>query len=199
MPTSSSSPTSVPRCSPPTPASPSLAARPASATLLDDLRGDQHMGWVPDAMWLSYVKVGAAGRSIAPRPRGLDPRRHAAVGPPRRLRRARRLRTRRVVDGAAHPGRAAGARRGWRQRSRGADRHECSTAGAPTGHARRDHRRAPPRRGRGGGGERGAVVGDPRRRARSRPGHGDDHHRPEPVQHATRSGCARTPRCASSS
>ena len=83
----------------------------ASATLLDDLRGDKGMGWVPDAMWLSYLKIGTRGRSISLRPRGLDPRRHASVGPPRRLRRARRLQTRRVVDGAARPGRAAGARR----------------------------------------------------------------------------------------
>src|SRR6185436_20698650 len=30
----------------------------ASSSLLDDLRSDQHMGWVPDSMWLSYVRVG---------------------------------------------------------------------------------------------------------------------------------------------
>jgi hypothetical protein len=29
----------------------------ASASLLDDLRSDKHMGWVPDSMWLSYVRV----------------------------------------------------------------------------------------------------------------------------------------------
>jgi hypothetical protein len=30
---------------------------PASTSLLDDLRSDDHMGWVPDSMWLSYVNV----------------------------------------------------------------------------------------------------------------------------------------------
>jgi hypothetical protein len=29
----------------------------ASSTLLDDLRSDEHMGWVPESMWLSYVQV----------------------------------------------------------------------------------------------------------------------------------------------
>ena len=32
---------------------------PASASLLADLRSDQHMGWVPDGMWFSYVNVSA--------------------------------------------------------------------------------------------------------------------------------------------
>jgi hypothetical protein len=36
----------------------------ASSALLDDLRGDQHMGWVPDSMWLSYVRVGAAASEL---------------------------------------------------------------------------------------------------------------------------------------
>ena len=31
--------------------------RSASSGLLDDLRSDQHMGWVPEGMWLSYVRV----------------------------------------------------------------------------------------------------------------------------------------------
>jgi hypothetical protein len=31
----------------------------ASAALLDDLRSDEHMGWVPEAMWLTHVAVGA--------------------------------------------------------------------------------------------------------------------------------------------
>ena len=31
----------------------------ASTQLLDDLRSDQHMGWVPDAMWFTYVDVAA--------------------------------------------------------------------------------------------------------------------------------------------
>ena len=30
---------------------------PASTSLLDDLRSDKHMGWVPDSMWLSYFAV----------------------------------------------------------------------------------------------------------------------------------------------
>jgi len=30
---------------------------PASTSLLDDLRSDEHMGWVPDSMWFSYVNV----------------------------------------------------------------------------------------------------------------------------------------------
>jgi len=32
-------------------------SEPASASLLDDLRSDRHMGWVPDSMWLSYYDV----------------------------------------------------------------------------------------------------------------------------------------------
>ena len=35
------------------------ASNPASTLLLDDLRSDQHMGWVPDAMWFTYVNVSA--------------------------------------------------------------------------------------------------------------------------------------------
>jgi hypothetical protein len=31
----------------------------ASSSLLDDLRSDKHMGWVPDDMWLSYLKLDA--------------------------------------------------------------------------------------------------------------------------------------------
>jgi hypothetical protein len=31
--------------------------RSASSGLLDDLRSDKHMGWVPEGMWLSYVSV----------------------------------------------------------------------------------------------------------------------------------------------
>jgi hypothetical protein len=30
---------------------------PASTSLLDDLRSDKHMGWVPDSMWLTYYDV----------------------------------------------------------------------------------------------------------------------------------------------
>jgi hypothetical protein len=32
-------------------------SEPASSTLLDDLRSDKHMGWVPDSMWLTYYDV----------------------------------------------------------------------------------------------------------------------------------------------
>ena len=41
----------------PTPASTSTRSEPASASLLDDLRSDKHMGWVPDSMWLTYYDV----------------------------------------------------------------------------------------------------------------------------------------------
>jgi hypothetical protein len=30
---------------------------PATSSLLDDLRSDKHMGWVPDGMWLTFVNV----------------------------------------------------------------------------------------------------------------------------------------------
>lgn len=33
---------------------------PASTSLLDDLRGDEGMGWLPQSMWLSYLRVAAA-------------------------------------------------------------------------------------------------------------------------------------------
>ena len=32
-------------------------SEPASASLLSDLRSDQHMGWVPQSSWVSYFKV----------------------------------------------------------------------------------------------------------------------------------------------
>jgi hypothetical protein len=32
-------------------------SEPASASLLDDLRSDKHMGWVPDSMWFTYYDV----------------------------------------------------------------------------------------------------------------------------------------------
>ena len=32
-------------------------SEPASTSLLDDLRSDTHMGWVPDSMWLTYYDV----------------------------------------------------------------------------------------------------------------------------------------------
>jgi len=36
----------------------------ASQSLLDDLRSDQSMGWVPDTQWLSYVKVDATAGDL---------------------------------------------------------------------------------------------------------------------------------------
>jgi hypothetical protein len=35
----------------------SVRSEPASASLLDDLRSDKHMGWVPSSMWLTYYDV----------------------------------------------------------------------------------------------------------------------------------------------
>ncbi|HEY3670312.1 MAG TPA: DUF2330 domain-containing protein [Acidimicrobiia bacterium] len=34
-------------------------SEPASASLLDDLRSDTHMGWVPESMWFTYYNVAA--------------------------------------------------------------------------------------------------------------------------------------------
>jgi hypothetical protein len=34
-----------------------VRSEPASTLLLDDLRSDQHMGWVPDSMWFTYYEV----------------------------------------------------------------------------------------------------------------------------------------------
>jgi hypothetical protein len=36
----------------------------ASSSLLDDLRSDKHMGWVPDDMWLSYLKLDAPASDL---------------------------------------------------------------------------------------------------------------------------------------
>jgi hypothetical protein len=36
----------------------------ASPALLDDLRSDRHMHWMPDAMWFSYVKITAAASEL---------------------------------------------------------------------------------------------------------------------------------------
>lgn len=32
-------------------------SRPASVSLLDDLRSDHNMSWVPSSMWMSYLRV----------------------------------------------------------------------------------------------------------------------------------------------
>jgi hypothetical protein len=34
-------------------------SEPASTSLLDDLRSDKHMGWVPESMWFTYYDVSA--------------------------------------------------------------------------------------------------------------------------------------------
>lgn len=39
-------------------------SEPASADLLADLRSDEGMGWVPDAMWLSYLRVDTPARTL---------------------------------------------------------------------------------------------------------------------------------------
>jgi hypothetical protein len=36
----------------------------ASTSLLDDLRSDQHMGWLPDAMWFTYVNVSSPAGAL---------------------------------------------------------------------------------------------------------------------------------------
>jgi hypothetical protein len=36
----------------------------ASTSLLDDLRSDAGMGWVPDSMWLSYLEVGVEAAEL---------------------------------------------------------------------------------------------------------------------------------------
>jgi hypothetical protein len=39
-------------------------SEPASASLLDDLRRDQRMGWVPDHMWLTFIDVNQRARDL---------------------------------------------------------------------------------------------------------------------------------------
>jgi hypothetical protein len=39
-------------------------SEPASASLLDDLRSDTHMGWVPDSMWFTYYAVSTAAGEL---------------------------------------------------------------------------------------------------------------------------------------
>jgi hypothetical protein len=38
--------------------------RSASSGLLDDLRSDKHMGWIPEGMWLSYVSVSSPAAEL---------------------------------------------------------------------------------------------------------------------------------------
>ena len=39
-------------------------SEPASASLLDDLRSDKGMEWMPETMWLSYIRVDAEGADL---------------------------------------------------------------------------------------------------------------------------------------
>jgi Uncharacterized protein conserved in bacteria (DUF2330) len=39
-------------------------SEPASTTLLDDLRSDKGMGWVPEHMWFTYLQVNAPARQL---------------------------------------------------------------------------------------------------------------------------------------
>jgi hypothetical protein len=39
-------------------------SEPASSTLLDDLRNDKGMGWVPDQMWFTYLQVDTPARLL---------------------------------------------------------------------------------------------------------------------------------------
>jgi hypothetical protein len=39
-------------------------SQPASSQLLDDLRSDQHMDWVPAAQWLSYLKLDTTAGNV---------------------------------------------------------------------------------------------------------------------------------------
>lgn len=65
-----------------------VRSEPASTTLLDDLRSDEHMGWVPDAMWLTYYAVSTpAGElrhdlAVSTRPDALPSARMAGFSTP---------------------------------------------------------------------------------------------------------------------
>jgi len=39
-------------------------SEPASPSLLDDLRSDKGMGWVPEHMWFTYLQVNAPARQL---------------------------------------------------------------------------------------------------------------------------------------
>jgi hypothetical protein len=41
------------------------ASRPASEQLITDLRSDRGMGWVPDDLWLTYLRVDAAAADLS--------------------------------------------------------------------------------------------------------------------------------------
>ena len=56
-PTCSCSPTTSPSCSPAARPRRSSAASRRPSSLLDDLRSDKGMEWVPDDMWLTYLRV----------------------------------------------------------------------------------------------------------------------------------------------
>jgi hypothetical protein len=60
----------------------------APTNLLDDLRSDQHMRWVPDHMWLTYLSIDAPARDIdydlavSTRPGVAPPARAVGIGLP---------------------------------------------------------------------------------------------------------------------
>ena len=55
----------------------SSAASRASESLLDDLRSDKGMEWVPSAMWFTYLQVDAEAARPRLRPRGRPPTRRS--------------------------------------------------------------------------------------------------------------------------
>ena len=67
-------------CSPVVAASPSTAARRRRASLLDDLRSDKGMDWVPTSMWFTHLPLRRRGRRPRLRPRGLGRAALAARG-----------------------------------------------------------------------------------------------------------------------
>jgi hypothetical protein len=55
-------------------------SQPASSQLLDDLRSDQHMDWVPSAQWLSYLKLAtSAGKLHYDLATSVDPHRRPSL------------------------------------------------------------------------------------------------------------------------
>ena len=126
-----------PRCWPAARASPSSAASEADGLLLDDLRSDVNMEWVPERMWLSYMTLDAPADeldydlAVATRPG-----RHAVAG------RRGRARSGRGPGAAAGAGAAGVAVRGGRcGRRRGAGRGLVAAERVRGRSLRRDGRR----------------------------------------------------------
>ena len=198
-PTCSSSPTRSPTCWPAARASASSAASRPTTCLLDDLRSDVGMEWVPDDMWFTYLAGRGRGRRPRLRPGRLPGRRaRCRPSPTPACRRPRRARCTRPGAGAPVWPMAVGAR-SW----------PCSSL-AVLPRARRPRSRAvagmrPPRRGSASpsplarswrhryavdasGSASASVLGPGRR-------HGRGRHRPEPLRHRHRSGSARARSC----